>query len=111
MPSVTSQSSRAAATACRTAASKASVSAITWSAANEPITASGSRRSTTAAASPIAAIESRGDGSASTASGSRSGSCAHRGEVGLTGHHEDPGAGQRRQPVDGRLAAASGRCR
>jgi hypothetical protein len=34
-----------------------------WSAANEPITASGSRRAITAAASAIAAQESRGDGS------------------------------------------------
>ena len=112
MPSVTSQSSWAAATACRTAASKAPVSAMTWSAANEPTTASGSRRSTTAAASPIAAIESRGDGSASTASAPRPGSCSRTAAaVGLAGHDEDPGAGQRRQPVDGRLeqrAAAAG---
>ena len=60
MPSVTSQPSRAASTATRTDAPNASGSSITWSAANEPITASGSSRSSRAAARPIAAIESRG---------------------------------------------------
>ena len=49
---------------------------MTWSAANEPITASGSRRSMIAAARPMAGIESRGLGSATTSSGPRSGSCA-----------------------------------
>ena len=110
MPSVTSQSSCAAATARPTAASKASVSAITWSAANEPTTASGSRRSTTAAARPIAAIESRGDGSASTAPGVEPGQLlAHGGAVGLAGHDERPG--RRPAAPAGRRSpgAASGR--
>ena len=49
---------------------------MTWSAANEPITASGSRLSSSAAASPMAAIESRGEGSASSWSAGRSGSCS-----------------------------------
>ena len=55
--------------AVRTAPAKPSVSVMTWSAAKEPITASGSARSMSAAASPIAAMESRADGSARIASG------------------------------------------
>ena len=52
---------------------------ITWSAAKEPITASGSDRSSSAAARPIAAIESRGDGSAITASGAELGQLREHG--------------------------------
>ena len=48
---------------------------MTWSAAKEPRTAPGWRRSSTAAARPIAAIESRGEGSASRFACLRSGSC------------------------------------
>ncbi len=76
MPIVTSQSARAASTAVRTTAPNPSGSEITWSAANDPITASGCSRSSSAAASPIAAIESRADGSAITASSATSGSCS-----------------------------------
>ena len=112
MPSVTSQSSRATVDRAAHRVAKASASAITWSAANEPITASGSRRSRIAAARPIAAIESRGDGSASTASGSSSGSCsatAARCAAPVT--TTTPVARERREPVDGPLeqgAAAAG---
>ena len=60
MPIVTSQPARAASTAMAPRRRKASVSVMTWSAAKEPITASGSRASSRAAARPIAAIESRG---------------------------------------------------
>ena len=76
MPRVTSQSSRATATAVRTASPNPSGSVITWSAAKEPITASGSRRSSRAAASPMAAIESRAEGSAMIESAGTSGSCS-----------------------------------
>ena len=68
MPIVTSSPASATSAASRTQAAKAASSVITWSAANEPISASGSSRSSWAAASPIAAIESRGEGSASTRS-------------------------------------------
>ncbi len=54
--------------ASRTHAAKSASSVITWSAAKDPISASGSSRSSRAAASPIAAMESRGDGSATTRS-------------------------------------------
>ena len=53
MPMVTSQSSRATSTASRTVSPNTPGSVMTWSAANEPITASGSRRSSIAAARPI----------------------------------------------------------
>ena len=66
MPTVTNQSARATSTARATALSNAARSPITWSAANDAITASGSSRSSSAAAYPIAAMESRGDGSATT---------------------------------------------
>ena len=111
MPIVTSRPSRATSAASATARSKAVGSAITWSAANEPITASGSWRSSSAAASPIAAIESRGDGSASTRSARPGQLATHRVAVGGAGHHQHPVAGQRREPVDGLLqqrAAAAG---
>ena len=85
MPSVTSQSSRATSTAVRTASANSSGSGITWSAANEPITACGSSRSSIAAASPIAAIESRGDGSASTRSGVDLGQLLEHGRRGAAG--------------------------
>ncbi len=68
MPIVTSSPVSATAAASATHARKAAASAMTWSAANEPISASGSRRSMIAAARPIAAIESRGPGSAITCS-------------------------------------------
>ncbi len=71
---VTSSPVAATSAASRTQAAKASGSLITWSAANEPISPSGSSRSTVAAASPIAAIESRADGSAITCAAARSGS-------------------------------------
>lgn len=71
MPTVTSQSSAATSAASRTARSKAAGSPITWSAAKEPSTASGSSRSSSAAAYPIAAMESRGEGSATTRPGGR----------------------------------------
>ena len=76
MPMVTSQSCLATSTASRTQSPKADWSEITWSAANEPMTASGSRTSRYAAASPMAAIESRGDGSPMTVLGSSCGSWA-----------------------------------
>jgi hypothetical protein len=49
-----------------TAAWKASTSAITWSAAKDPMTESGSSRSTSAAASAMAGMELRGVGSTTT---------------------------------------------
>ena len=52
----------------------AAASRTRWSAANEPMIASGSRRAISAAARPIAAHESRGDGSTSRFSSGRSGS-------------------------------------
>ena len=77
---------------------------MTWSAANEPTTASGSRRSMMAAARPIAGIESRGLGSATTSAGSRSGSWRpHRVGVQLPRDDDDPAAAERRQPVPGAL--------
>ena len=105
MPIVTSQPARAASTAVATAARKrVGRRSITWSAAKEPITASGSRASRRAAASPIAAIESRADGSAITASAPSSGSWSTTGvAVGLPGDDEHPVGGQRREPVEGRL--------
>ena len=69
---VTSRPLRATSSASRTQVANAAGSSITWSAANDPTSASGSSRSSRAAASPIAAIESRGDGSAITRSTSGS---------------------------------------
>ena len=97
---------------CPRSRRNASGSAITWSAAKEPITASGSRRSSIAAARPIAAIESRADGSAMIASPPSSGSCAGHGvAVCPSGHDQEPvrrpaGPAGRRCP-----AAATGRSR
>ena len=51
-------------------------SVITWSAAKDPITASGSRRSSIAAARPIAAIESRATARRRSTSTSSPGSCS-----------------------------------
>ena len=73
MPMVTSFPVRAAATASATASLNASPPAMTWSAANDPTTASGSRRARIAAASPIAAMESRGDGSTTRLAADRPG--------------------------------------
>ena len=95
-PIVTRCPSRATSTASRITAWNASVSGMTWSAANEPMTASGSWRSTTAAASPMAAIESRGDGSASTRSAGRSGSWARTASAWAT-----PVTTTTRSPVSG----------
>ena len=64
---------------------------MTWSAAKEPMIASGSRASTNAAARPIAAMESRGAGSASTCSLPQGGQLlAHRVGVGGAGDDDDP---------------------
>ena len=72
MPIVTSSPWAATSAASRTHAAKAAWSVITWSAANEAMSASGSSSSSWAAASPMAAMESRGDGSAITRSTSGS---------------------------------------
>ncbi len=98
--------------AALTAARNASWSVITWSAAKEPITASGSRRSSRAAARPIAAIESRADGSATTSSAPRAGSWATHG-VAVRGAGDHQGAARRSAgPAGpGSPAAASARPR
>ena len=108
MPIVTSWPLRATSTASVTQSRKASASGMTWSAANDPMTASGSRASTTAAASPIAAIESRGAGSASSSLGSQRGQLLADG-VGVrrAGHDDHPLAGQRLDPVEGLLEQAA----
>ena len=104
MPIVTSQSSRATSTASRTVSRNTPDSVMTWSAAKEPITASGSRRSSIAAARPIAAIESRADGSATIESTSRSGQLGGHGvAVRGAGHHHDAFRGERAEPVEGAL--------
>ena len=74
MPMVTRSPPAATSTASRTASPNGPSSGMTWSAANDPTTASGSSCSTRATARPMAAIESRGEGSAMTRSGGRSGS-------------------------------------
>ena len=61
--------------ACRTTSASRAGSPIRWSAANEPITASGVRAAITAAASAIAAQESRGDGSTRMFSSGTPASC------------------------------------
>jgi hypothetical protein len=63
MPSVISRPCAAPRIADLITSMNPDASAIRWSAANDPMTASGSRRAITAAASAIAAQESRGDGS------------------------------------------------
>ncbi len=66
MPMVQMYPSRAVATAWFTAHSNSCGTRMTWSAANEPMMTSGSRRERIAAARPIAAVESRGSDSRKT---------------------------------------------
>ena len=110
MPIVTRCPSRATSAASRMHLRKASASGMTWSAANDPMTASGSRRSMTAAASPIAAIESRGDGSATTRSAREPGSWSRTASacaapVTTTTRSAVSGSSRSRSP-----GAACGRC-
>ena len=74
MPIVQMYPASAAATASATARAEEGLARMTWSAANEPMMTSGSRRSRIAAASPIAAAESRGSDSRKTLSSARPGS-------------------------------------
>ena len=94
--------------ASSTQARKASSSQITWSAAKEPSSASGSSRSSRRPPSRSAAIESRGDGSARTRS-TRGQLPAYGALVGRAGHHHDAAAHQRAQPVDRALQQGAAR--
>ena len=76
MPIVTIRPVSAAWMASRTTSWKACAGSTTWSAANEPMIAVGSRRSMSVHARPIAAAESLGEGSSTRSVAESSGSCS-----------------------------------
>src|SRR3954451_24547973 len=100
MPIVTPAPVRAPASASRTQPRKAAAFPMTWSAANEPMTAPGWRRSSTAAARAIAAIESRGGGFRARVRLLEAGQLGADGvRVQHAGDPHDVVAAQRREPV------------
>ncbi len=76
MPIVVTYPARAATTASRTERRNPRSSPMTWSAAKDPTTTSGSRRCRIAAARPIAAVLSFGSLSSTTLWSATPGSCA-----------------------------------